>query len=186
MHDFLQTHFETIWWLSLGWVIVFSTVMYFWYRSQGRFFADPLRGTTIYEERFASGCSQKSAFTRIGSARNCLRLWITADRLYVRPFFPFSIVGPLYDLVHCIPLERIERLRTREGFMAKSIDVSFSLPDGTSRTLTIWPSSLQDFKDTLNAAIDKKTRPNQALQTTSVTRSGFGKVSVSDRQGRGV
>jgi hypothetical protein len=27
---------------------------------------------------------------------------------------------------------------------------------------------------------------NQALQTTSVTRSGFGKVPVSDRQRRGV
>ena len=31
-----------------------------------------------------------------------------------------------------------------------------------------------------------QTRANQALQTTSVTRSGFGKVSVSDRQRRGV
>jgi hypothetical protein len=32
----------------------------------------------------------------------------------------------------------------------------------------------------------KERQPNQALQTTSVTRSGFGKVSVSDRQRRGV
>jgi hypothetical protein len=31
-----------------------------------------------------------------------------------------------------------------------------------------------------------KQTPNQALQTTSVTRSGFGKVPVSDRQRRGV
>ena len=31
-----------------------------------------------------------------------------------------------------------------------------------------------------------KDMPNQALQTTSVTRSRFGKVSVSDRQRRGV
>ena len=29
-------------------------------------------------------------------------------------------------------------------------------------------------------------RPNQALQTTPMTRSGFGKVPVSDRQWRGV
>ena len=33
---------------------------------------------------------------------------------------------------------------------------------------------------------EKERQPNQALQTTSVTRSGFGKVSVSDRQRRGV
>jgi hypothetical protein len=33
---------------------------------------------------------------------------------------------------------------------------------------------------------EKEKPPNQALQTTSVTRSGFGKVSVSDRQRRGV
>ena len=32
----------------------------------------------------------------------------------------------------------------------------------------------------------KERQPNQALQTTSVTRSGFGRVSVSDRQRRGV
>jgi len=33
---------------------------------------------------------------------------------------------------------------------------------------------------------EKKGVANQALQTTSVTRSGFGKVPVSDRQRRGV
>ena len=32
----------------------------------------------------------------------------------------------------------------------------------------------------------KKKTANQTLQTTSVTRSGFGRVSVSDRQRRGV
>jgi len=32
----------------------------------------------------------------------------------------------------------------------------------------------------------KERQPNQALQTTSGARSGFGKVPVSDRQRRGV
>jgi len=32
----------------------------------------------------------------------------------------------------------------------------------------------------------KERQPNQALQTTSMARSGFGRVSVSDRQKRGV
>ena len=34
--------------------------------------------------------------------------------------------------------------------------------------------------------LTQEKQPNQALQTTTVTRSGFGKVSVSDRQRRGV
>jgi [ribosomal protein S5]-alanine N-acetyltransferase len=38
----------------------------------------------------------------------------------------------------------------------------------------------------LNRGEWKERQPNQALQTTSVTRSGFGKVPVSDRQRRGV
>jgi hypothetical protein len=37
----------------------------------------------------------------------------------------------------------------------------------------------------LKADADER-QPNQALQTTSVTRSGFGKVPVSDRHRRGV
>ena len=38
----------------------------------------------------------------------------------------------------------------------------------------------------IQACEDQERQPNQALQTTSVTRSGFGKVPVSDRQRRGV
>ena len=33
---------------------------------------------------------------------------------------------------------------------------------------------------------NERKQPNQALQTTSITRSGFGKIAVSDRQRRGV
>jgi len=40
--------------------------------------------------------------------------------------------------------------------------------------------------DQVESQMDIERQPNQALQTTSVTRSGFGKVSVSDRQRRGV
>ena len=47
--------------------------------------------------------------------------------------------------------------------------------------------SLSDKPNEMIWTMQKNERqPNQALQTTSVTRSGFGKVSVSDRQRRGV
>ena len=64
----------------------------------------------------------------------------------------------------------------------------------------VTPAREQEFRQALAGApmgtesdtrmIEPKTSiqkgPNQALQTTSVTRSEFGKVSDSDRQRRGV
>ena len=44
-----------------------------------------------------------------------------------------------------------------------------------------------ELREAESASLDMQTEsPNQALQTTSVTRSGFGKVSVFDRHLLGV
>jgi hypothetical protein len=48
------------------------------------------------------------------------------------------------------------------------------------------PEAQAAFRKALTSIGYNERQPNQALQTTSVTRSGFGKVPVSDRQRRGV
>jgi len=67
--------------------------------------------------------------------------------------------------------------------------VSVLIERGADPTVPLVLRSLErstnaEIKGIVEEAIKKK--PNQALQTTSVTRSGFGKVLVSDRQMRGV
>jgi hypothetical protein len=45
----------------------------------------------VFQERFASGCSQKNILTKLGGARNCLRLVVTRSFLWVNlmvSFFP--------------------------------------------------------------------------------------------------
>jgi hypothetical protein len=61
----------------------------------------------VFQEWFASGCSQKNIITKIGGARNCLRLVVTGSFLWVTSWFPFSLIAPLYDMEHVIPLRSI-------------------------------------------------------------------------------
>ncbi len=58
----------------------------------------------VYQEFFASGASRKNILTKLGGARNCLRLLVTRDFLWVTSWFPFSIIAPVYDLEHIVPL----------------------------------------------------------------------------------
>ena len=67
-----------------------------------------------------------------------------------------------------------------DGYSIEGIEYEF-LVDVVYKAHVRWPSREAELRFSL-----KKKRPNQALQTTSVTRSEFGKVPVFDRQRRGV
>ena len=68
---------------------------------------------------------------------------------------------------------------------------SSTIPQLDSEVIRMIDSFSPDIRDAVTVTVNDKKEiyrkePNQALQTTSVTRSGFGRVSVSDRQRRGV
>ena len=65
----------------------------------------------IYQEWYASGHSRKNILTRIGGARNCLRLVVTKDLLWITSWFPFSLITAFYDLEHVIPRDQIMSVR---------------------------------------------------------------------------
>ncbi len=53
----------------------------------------PLKSVQVqFHERMASGSSDKTFFSRFGGARNCLRVTVTDDEVWVRMFFPFSLI----------------------------------------------------------------------------------------------
>src|SRR5438874_12185634 len=99
-----QTH-PHFYWLSLA---VTAVVVGWWawrylraVRARPRFDA----ADVVFQEWFASGCSQKNIITKLGGARNCLRLVVTRSFLWVTSWFPFSLIATFYDMEHVVPLD---------------------------------------------------------------------------------
>ena len=153
--DFLVQHFMLLWWLVVAGMVTMFAVRFFWHRSRGRFFADPDPATVIYQESFASGRSLKSFRTRLGGAGNCLKVMLTRKALWVRPIFPFLIIGPELDLVHEIPLASIQSVEERPRIFGVSHRILFRLTDGTLRTLVLVSKSPREFATALSVAVER-------------------------------
>jgi hypothetical protein len=111
----------------------------------------------VFQEWFASGCSQKSIITRIGGARNCLRLVITKEFLWVTSWFPFSLLAPFYDMEHVIPLNRITSVKRDLFFGRVTFLVAFTTENGASRVLRLAPKQPDAFVQSLGVALDHET-----------------------------
>lgn len=151
--QYLQNHFLMVWFACLGWVLAVFTFKYFWHRSKGRFPVDPPESALIYSESFASGRSLKSWRTRLGGASNCLMVMLTRDRLVIRPFFPFLILGPDFDLVHDIPFSSLETVTKNTGFLKGGLRLRFRLPNGELRELEIMSKNTVALKQALENSL---------------------------------
>jgi hypothetical protein len=108
----------------------------------------------IFEERFASGCSQKNLLTTMGGARNCLRLIITKQYLWVTSWFPFSLLAPFYDLEHLIPLRSIQSVRPDRFHGSQTFLLTFTTADGRSHCLRLAPRNPEKFAQSLALPVD--------------------------------
>jgi hypothetical protein len=112
------------------------------------------KSEVVYQERYASGCSQKNVLTKIGGARNCLRLVVSRSFLLVTSWFPFSLITPFYDLEHVIPLDSIASIRrsTWSGFL-----LTYRDSKGATHTLRLVPKKPDDFIRSLAVKIERET-----------------------------
>jgi hypothetical protein len=99
----------------------------------------------IYQEWFASGHSWKNTLTRLGGARNCLRLVVTKDLLWVTSWFPFSLFMGFYDLEHVVPRGQVISIRRSQGFLKSSVILTFQDADGAEHTLSLYPRRQAEF-----------------------------------------
>ncbi len=83
----------------------------------------------LFVEKWTSGGSGKSFWTRLGGAKNCLLVALTRERLVVRPHCPFSIFADRFDLEHDVPLAEIA------GVKAVGREVQVELPGRTLKLL---------------------------------------------------
>ncbi len=134
----------------LFWVGILPTVVFFGYIIQRYVVALRARpniasADIVYQERFASGASQKNVLTKIGGARNCLRLVVTRDLLWVTSWFPFSVIAAAYDLAHVIPLQSISSVKPAHFFGSASLLLSYTDASGGSHSLRLVPKDQERF-----------------------------------------
>ncbi|MEI9895217.1 MAG: hypothetical protein WDN28_15335 [Chthoniobacter sp.] len=89
------------------------------------------RADILYRESFASGTSQKNLLTQFGGAHACLRLVVTKDLLVITSWFPFTLLMPVYDLEHAIPISHIVSLDDLQSFERTGLLLIYA--DATAR-----------------------------------------------------
>ena len=136
----------TYFWISLALSIPFLIYLVYQYITAARYRPKIQKGDVIFEERFASGNSLKNILTRIGGARNCLRLVVTKDLLWVTSWFPFSLLTTFYDLEHVILRSRISKIEPDSG----RVLLTFADERGVSHSLMLRPKNSANFLTALN------------------------------------
>lgn len=99
----------------------------------------------VYQEWFASGASQKNALTQIGGARNCLRLVVTDDLLWITSWFPFVLFAAAYDLEHIVPRERIASVELGRSFGIERLRLTYTDASGASHGVDLIPRDRARF-----------------------------------------
>ena len=116
----------------------------------------------VYQERFASGASQKNFLTKLGGGRNCVRLVVTRDVLWVTSWFPFSILAATYDMVHVISLRSISSLQPARFFGSVSLLLSYTDNHGRSHSLRLIPTNRERFLSAIHFNPDLPQATNAA------------------------
>lgn len=71
----------------------------------------------LFVEKWTSGGSSRSVWTRLGGAANCLRVALTRERLLIRPHCPFILFAERFDLDHEVPLADVAGVRLENGLI---------------------------------------------------------------------
>ncbi|MEL6110358.1 MAG: hypothetical protein AAFU85_30485 [Planctomycetota bacterium] len=103
----------------------------------------------LHEERWVSGCSHFSWFTKIGGARNCLRLVVTTDELWIRPHWPISWFAAQMDLCHRI--KRSSIVNAEMEVETDAVVLRYTDGDGASRMLTLFLRRVDPFLAAIGA-----------------------------------
>jgi len=145
LQEFLQHNFI---WLSLFcfvWVVGGFAWRYFRHKRTGIVFPHVPPERIRFEERASSGCSHKTIFTRLGGARNCLRVTVTDAEVWIRPFFPFSILAQPFDLEHRIPRASITSVQQTQSAFVRTLLLDYRDERGQAHRLSLALREPDDF-----------------------------------------
>lgn len=113
MHAFMQNHPEIVLGHFLLSALVCICVFYWGGKKAERLFAGGGEQVIRFRERGASGYSNRSIWTRLGSANRVLEVTATERELWIRGIWPmFTYIGKHYDLTHRVPHTDIREVRS--------------------------------------------------------------------------
>ena len=140
-------NFNLLFILALVWTIIVFSWM-FWRRIKRNLFPKEAKNI-LYQERTASGRSHKNWLTKMGGARNCLRLVITDDELWITPLFPFSALAGVFDMDHRISREKIIAVESHQVVLKKSLLISYRDDKNKEHLIEVMPRNIEKFETTL-------------------------------------
>ena len=146
---FLQHNFHWLFLFCVAWLVVGIVWRYFRHKRTGLVFPQNLQEPIRFEERAASGSSDKTWLTRIGGARHCLRVTVTDAEVWIRPFFPFNILAQEFDLEHRIARASITSIQPTQSAFVRAILVEYRDERGQPHRLTLVLKKPDDFLSAL-------------------------------------
>ena len=139
---FSQFAFFGFGWLAF-WIIL--SIIYGFNKSRS---IEPFDATNVlFYENFVSGRSMKNIFTQLGGARNCLKVSVNNQELFIRPFPPFNLMflPEFFDLEHRIPLTQIISVQENNSFARKVISIEFRNRDSQIGTIELFIKNADKF-----------------------------------------
>ncbi len=129
--------------VALAFLWVFGSFGMRWYRraKRGSLFPERDSVNIRFEERWTSGRSHKSSYTKIGGASLCLRVTVTDDEVWIAPHPPFNLVEKS-DLEHRIKKETITNIATTKR---GSVIVEFSRDDAELGRVELYLRRSKEF-----------------------------------------
>lgn len=124
-------------------------------RRRGPLFPPRNQCEVLYHEYMAGGWSLENTWTRYFGARNCLKLTVTADELWMTTVFPFSLTAAAFDLEHRI-LKRdiISVWQQKRQYNLTRVMVKFQRADGRTAVIALIPTDMNRFVGALNVGRD--------------------------------
>ena len=108
--------------------------------------------SALYSDSFCSGRSLKSFLTRYGGARNCLKVVVTRDDLFVLAPIRFLVYfTEKFDLEHSIAKKSITQFTTFYVMRLPGYRVTYVSQSGEVRTIELWPRRSKDFEQAMGA-----------------------------------
>jgi hypothetical protein len=142
-----------IWLVGGPWLFIFLWILASvgYRRSQGKEIIPRIPNNALFYEGWASGHSNRSFFTRVGGAHNCLSVAIVPDALIIRPRFPFNLMflPEIYNWEHRIPSINLRSLATDNSFLGKSVELQFTDSEGGIQSTKLYLRRHDDFLATI-------------------------------------
>lgn len=137
--NFLDQHFAMLFTVAMVWAFGAAT----WRSMRGRKLRSAFREreamSPLFQESWVSGRSLRDWQTRLGVARNCLRVTVNEREVLIRPLFPLDVfTTERFDLEHHILRSALVAVEEHRAEPRHSLLLRFKHNDGGERSFEVF------------------------------------------------